>query len=69
MSVPALAAGTGWRGEVGFVHELLPRKLSKPLADYEYYFAGPPPMVEATAHLLAAEHKVPQTQLHYDRFF
>jgi len=69
VSVPALAEGTDWNGEFGFVHELLPRKLPRPLPDYEYYFAGPPPMIEATIRLLVAENKVPQSQLHFDRFF
>ena len=69
VSVPALAEGTDWNGEFGFVHELLPRKLPRPLPDYEYYFAGPPPMVEATIRLLVADNKVPQSQLHFDRFF
>jgi len=69
VSVPALAEGTDWNGEFGFVHELLPRKLPRPLPEYEYYFAGPPPMVEATIRLLVADNKVPQTQLHFDRFF
>lgn len=69
ISVPALAEGTDWIGETGFVHELLPRKLLKPLTDYEYYLAGPPPMVEATIRLLVAENDVPQSQLHFDRFF
>ena len=69
VSVPALAEGTDWQGEFGFVHELLPKKLTKPLTEYEYYFAGPPPMIEATIRLLVAENKVPQSQLHFDRFF
>ena len=69
VSVPALAEGTDWSGEFGFVHELLPRKLPKPLPEYEFYFAGPPPMIEATIRLLVAENKVPQPQLHFDRFF
>jgi toluene monooxygenase electron transfer component len=69
VSVPALAEGTDWNGEFGFVHELLPRKLPKPLSEYDYYFAGPPPMVEATIRLLVVEHKVPQRQLYFDRFF
>lgn len=69
ISVPALAEGTDWAGESGFVHELMPRKLPKPLQEYEYYFAGPPPMIEATVRLLVAENKVPQSQLHFDRFF
>ena len=69
ISVPALAEGTDWDGEFGFVHELLPRKLPKPLPEYEFYFAGPPPMIEATIRLLVAENQVPQSQLHFDRFF
>ncbi len=69
VSVPALAEGTEWHGDFGFVHELLPKKLTKPLTEYEYYFAGPPPMIEATIRLLVAENNVPQSQLHFDRFF
>jgi toluene monooxygenase electron transfer component len=69
VSVPALAEGTDWSGEFGFVHELLPKKLPRPLPEYEYYFAGPPPMVEATIRLLVADNMVPQAQLHFDRFF
>jgi toluene monooxygenase electron transfer component len=69
ISVPALAEGGNWGGEVGFVHDLLPHKLPKPLPEYEFYFAGPPPMIEATVRLLVVGHKVPVTQLHYDRFF
>jgi len=69
ISVPALAEGGNWGGEVGFVHDMLPHKLPKPLHEYEFYFAGPPPMIEATVRLLVVGHKVPMTQLHYDRFF
>jgi toluene monooxygenase electron transfer component len=69
VSMPALAEGTDWQGEFGFVHEMLPRKLPRALTEYEFYFAGPPPMIEATVRLLVAEHHVPQAQLHYDRFF
>jgi len=69
VSVPALAEGTDWSGEFGFVHELLPRKLPKPLPEYEFYFAGPPPMIEATIRLLVTENHVPPSQLHFDRFF
>ncbi len=69
ISVPALAQGGDWAGEVGFVHELLPRKLPRPLPEYEFYFAGPPPMIEATVRLLVLGHKVAASQMHYDRFF
>lgn len=69
ISVPALVEGLDWKGETGFVHDLLPRKLPRALHAYEFYLAGPPPMVEATIRLLVAENKVPQGQLHFDRFF
>lgn len=58
-----------WSGDVGFIHELLPRKLDRELAAYEYYLAGPPPMIEAAVRLLVADHKVPMEQIHFDRFF
>lgn len=69
ISVPALAEGTNWAGEVGMVHELLPRKLPRPLAHYEYYLAGPPPMIEAVVRTLQADHRVLAEAIHYDRFF
>lgn len=69
ISVPALAEGTDYEGEVCMVHELLPRKLTKPPAAYEYYLAGPPPMIEAVVRLLIVDQKVPPAQIHYDRFF
>ena len=69
ISVPALAEGTDWTGEVGFVHELLPKKLPRPLPEYEYYVAGPPPMVRATLQLLAKLGGVPPSQVHADCFY
>lgn len=59
----------GWTGEVCFVHELLPAKLERPLHEYAFYLAGPPPMIEKVVRLLVAEHRVPQSLIHYDRFF
>ncbi len=69
VSVPTLAKGTDWSGDFGFVHELLPKRLPRPLVEYEFYLAGPPPMVEAVVGLLASDNKVPFEQLHFDRFF
>jgi toluene monooxygenase electron transfer component len=68
VSMPELT-GTGWTGDVGFVHEFIARKLVAPLDSYEYYLAGPPPMIEAAVRLLMIEGKVPATQIHFDRFF
>lgn len=69
VSMPELAEQQGWRGDIGFVHELLPQKLGQPLADFEYYMAGPPAMIEAAVRMLVAEHKVAMEQIHFDRFF
>ncbi|MFM0265098.1 2Fe-2S iron-sulfur cluster-binding protein [Paraburkholderia sediminicola] len=69
VSVAALAEAEDWRGNVCLIHELLPRKLTRPLADYEFYLAGPPPMIEAVVRLLVSEHHVRQSQIHFDRFF
>ena len=69
ISVPESTATGEWNGDIGFVHEFIEKKMGAPLPDYEYYLAGPPPMIEATVRLLAADHKVPMTQIHFDRFF
>lgn len=69
ISAPENAAAQAWTGDVGFVHEFIEKKLGSPLPGYEYYLAGPPPMIEAAVRLLVAEHKVPASQIHFDRFF
>lgn len=69
VSMPELAEQQGWNGDTGFVHELLPVKLAQPLAEFEYYMAGPPAMIEAVVRMLVVEHKVPMEQIHFDRFF
>jgi toluene monooxygenase electron transfer component len=51
------------------VHEMLPRKLPHALSSYEYYLAGPPPMIEAVVRMLQADHQVSADAIHYDRFF
>jgi toluene monooxygenase electron transfer component len=42
--------------------------LPGPLDQYDHYFAGPPPMVEAVQQLLMVQHRVPFGQVHFDRF-
>lgn len=69
ISAPVSADAAGWKGDAGFVHEFIEKKLVAPLPGYEYYLAGPPPMIEAAVRLLVAEHKVPASQIHFDRFF
>ncbi|MDR3453363.1 MAG: 2Fe-2S iron-sulfur cluster-binding protein [Rhodoferax sp.] len=69
VSDPQLADAHGWSGERGFVHELVARNLAGDLAAHRYYLAGPPPMIETLVRMLMVEHRVPATQIHYDRFF
>lgn len=67
--IPVLSDAAGdWPGETGFLHQALARQIDAPWRDREYYFAGPPPMVEAVQTLLLVEQGVPFQQLHYDRF-
>ena len=68
ISASELADSANWAGEVCFVHEMLPRKLPSPLPQYDFYLAGPPPMIEAVMNLLM-EHEVPIGQIRFDRFF
>jgi toluene monooxygenase electron transfer component len=58
-----------WKGEIGFVHELVRRTLAGRLKDLEFYFAGPPPMSQALQEMLMVEYQVPFEQIHFDRFF
>lgn len=58
-----------WTGDVGFVHELLEKKLANTLTEHEFYICGPPPMTDALTRMLAMEYKVPLEQIHYDRFY
>ena len=56
-----------WSGARGLVHEHAGRTIDW-TRDYDYYLAGPPPMVDATMKMLL-ERKVRMDRIHYDRFF
>lgn len=58
-----------WTGASGYVHDQLAPVLPAPMAEYEFYFAGPPPMTQAIQELLMIGHQVPFGQIHFDRFF
>lgn len=58
-----------WSGQRGFVHQQLSSVLNAELGNFEFYFAGPPPMTQALQELLMVDHKVPFNQVHFDRFF
>jgi len=61
--------GVEWSGQRGFVHQQLSSILNRELGNFEFYFAGPPPMTQALQELLMLDHKVPFNQIHFDRFF
>jgi len=69
VSAPESDMDGRWTGERGFVHELVVRNLGGDFKSYEYYLAGPPPMIQAVLKLLMFDQKVPREQIHYDRFF
>jgi toluene monooxygenase electron transfer component len=69
VSEPARDVDRQWTGERGFIHELAARSIAGDWRTYEYYLAGPPPMIQATLKLLMFDRKVPREQIHYDRFF
>lgn len=63
------AEEAGWNGNVGFVHEWLPRLLGDRMAEQEIYFAGPPPMTQAIQEMLMVRYRIPFQQIHFDRYF
>lgn len=58
----------GWKGPTGFVHDHARDFIGDRWADFEYYFAGPPPMAEAVQRMLI-EKRVPFPQVHFDSFY
>ena len=66
LSGTASAAGDGWVGRRGLVHEAVLAEIED-LAGFEVYASGPPAMVEAIrAEFL--RHGLPRAQLHFDSF-
>jgi toluene monooxygenase electron transfer component len=63
------AKAAAWDGEVGYVHELLAKKLVESITEHDFYICGPPPMTDALSRMLVTEHRVPFEQIHYDRFY
>ena len=57
-----------WDGAKGFVHEIARDFVGERWADFEYYFAGPPPMAEAVQRMLM-DKRVPFPQVHFDSFY
>jgi len=69
VSLPGDDACTAWIGETGFVHELVRRTFESSLPNFEFYFAGPPPMTQTLQEMLMVGYRVPFEQIHFDRFF
>ncbi len=57
-----------WQGTTGFVHEAARRFIGERWAEFEYYFAGPPPMAKAVQRMLL-DKRVPYPQVHFDSFY
>jgi toluene monooxygenase electron transfer component len=57
-----------WTGRSGFIHEVVKEAHAADMAQFEWYFAGPPPMVNAMAEVLIKA-GVPLEQQHFDRYF
>ena len=68
LSEPEADSVEPWTGPTGFVHEEVRRFIGERWADYEYYFAGPPPMAQAVQQMLI-EKRVPYPQVHFDSFY
>ncbi len=57
-----------WSGATGFVHEIARDFIGERWPEFEYYFAGPPPMAKAVQEMLIAK-RVPYPQVHFDSFY
>ena len=68
LSEPETGAAKPWNGATGFVHERVRQFIGERWPDYEYYFAGPPPMAQAVQQMLI-EKRVPFPQVHFDSFY
>lgn len=69
VSLPNDDSGAHWNGETGFVHESVRRVFGDALPNFEFYFAGPPPMTQTLQEMLMVGYRVPFEQVHFDRFF
>lgn len=62
------AAGDGWDGETGFIHEVARARFGERLKAFEIYFAGPPAMA-AALQLSLHEAGVEPAHVHFDEFY
>jgi toluene monooxygenase electron transfer component len=67
-NVVSADSGGRWQGATGWVHEAVDRAIGDQAGEREFYFAGPPPMIESLQELLMVQRKVNFGQIHFDRF-
>ena len=68
LSEPGADSVQTWDGAIGFVHEVARDFIGERWPEFEYYFAGPPPMAEAVQRMLI-DKRVPFPQVHFDSFY
>jgi toluene monooxygenase electron transfer component len=68
LEIAVSAPDASWDGPTGFIHERARDFIGDRWGQFDYYFAGPPPMVEAVQRMLI-DMRVPFPQVHFDRFF
>ena len=59
---------SGWTGATGWVHDAVAQLVRDDARERDYYFAGPPAMIEAMQEMLMLRWQVPFEQIHFDRF-
>jgi toluene monooxygenase electron transfer component len=62
------ASCENWTGRRGFIHDVVKAHFVAGLQDHEIYLSGPPLMTDAVQRMLVIEHRVPASQIHFDRF-
>jgi ferredoxin-NADP reductase len=69
-SIPGAAAGSNWKGEIGFINkEMLTRYMtSDELEDSIFYLCGPPGMLKAMQKLLQDELRIPDQRIKSEEF-
>jgi toluene monooxygenase electron transfer component len=68
ISEPGLEERGDWSGRFGLIHEVVAETHAGRMPEFEWYFAGPPPMVNAMADVLRLAGVKPEQQ-HFDRYF
>lgn len=62
------ASSANWTGPRGFIHDVVKAHFGAVLREHEIYLSGPPLMTNAVQRMLVIDHRVPASQIHFDRF-